>query len=402
MDISIRSGDSYSFYSQLFEVPLNILIDSNQSLINEYLIAGKTMKIPGYIVEPYAIQQGDTLTKLMEATHISMDLLLLINPFLDQNNLEIGQILHLPYRIETYSFNRKCQYDFDILQQDLDLLKSHFPFLQINTIGESVLGKPIQEITIGRGEIKIQANASFHANEWITTPVLMQVLNDYCLALTKSEQLAGVLSTELYERTTLSIIPMVNPDGVDLVLNGLSESLNEFEQLVFTINKGEADFSVWKANIRGVDLNDQFPAKWETEKLRNGVFCPAPRDFPGKQPLTEPEALVMKEIAVQKAFDLILAFHTQGQEFYWGFEGLEPPESKLLAEVFEKVSGYKAIQYIESYGGYKDWFIQEFRRPAFTIELGYGTNPLPLSQFDKMYEAAREMILAALKWKHNE
>lgn len=398
MEIIARLGDTYTCYSEIFKVPLNVLKDANP----EHFIPGQTIYVPGYEVENYRIKNGDTLQKLAEMRDLTVDSLLSLNPFLKPDNLEIDHLLQLPKRIVTHCLNRKTQYDFDLLQKDILLLKSQFPFLQINTIGESVLGNPIQEITIGRGRVKIQANASFHANEWITTPVLMNVLNDYCLAIVNSQLLAGTNASELYDCTTFSIIPMVNPDGVDLVINGLPHCLNNYAQKVVNMNKGETDFSHWKANIRGVDLNDQFPAKWEIEKSRNGVMAPGPRDFSGEHPLTEPEAVIMKELAERKQYDLLMAFHTQGQEFYWGFEGFEPPESERLAEILANVSGYEAIRYVESYGGYKDWFIQEFKRPAFTIELGHGVNPLPLTQFDEMSKVARKMIIEVLKWRIDE
>ena len=39
-----------------------------------------------------------------------------------------------------------------------------------------------------------------------------------------------------------------------------------------------------------------------------------------------------------------------------------------------------------AYAGYKDWFIQTYNRPGYTIEVGKGVNPLPLSQFDEIYK----------------
>ncbi|KOS61133.1 hypothetical protein AN161_19325 [Lysinibacillus sp. FJAT-14222] len=82
--------------------------------------------------------------------------------------------------------------------------------------------------------------------------------------------------------------------------------------------------------------------------------------------------------------------------FVSGFENLEPPESEILVNEFSRVSGYEPIKSAGSYAGYKDWFIQDFRRPGFTVELGSGTNPLPLSQFDDIYEETLGIFLAAL------
>lgn len=190
----------------------------------------------------------------------------------------------------------------------------------------------------------------------------------------------------LYNQTNLNIVPMVNPDGVDLVLNGPPEDESIRNKLI-DWNSGSTDFSGWKANINGVDLNDQFPAEWERERERNPK-TPGPRDYGGESPLSEPESIAMAELTIERDFARVLAFHTQGKVIYWGFMGLEPPETETLVNEFARVSGYEPVQTIESYAGYKDWFIQDWRRPGFTVELGLGTNPLPISQFGEIYEEA--------------
>jgi len=43
------------------------------------------------------------------------------------------------------------------------------------------------------------------------------------------------------------------------------------------------------------------------------------------------------------------------------------------------------VPYASSFAGYKDWFLQEYQRPGYTIEAGLGQNPLPISQFDEIY-----------------
>lgn len=84
---------------------------------------------------------------------------------------------------------------------------------------------------------------------------------------------------------------------------------------------------------------------------------------------------------------MILAYHTQGQEIYWEFQNYAPSEAKALGEIFAKVSGYRLaeVPFTSSFAGYKDWFLQEYRRPGYTIEAGIGTSPLPIFQFNEIY-----------------
>lgn len=324
-----------------------------------------------------------------------MDALFLVNPGIQATGLSVGQIIRIPVRVNWFVVQGQKPYNYTALTEDLNLLISIYPFLRTRSIGSSVMGKDIPEIRIGRGNKRVHVNGSFHANEWITTPVLMRFLNEYLLTLTNNQSIRGLVMKPYYNFAMLSIVPMVNPDGVDLVINGLPEE-EPYRSSVLEINQGSRDFSGWKANIRGVDLNDQFPALWELEVERSNVNRPAPRDYPGTAPLTEPEAISMAQLTRDSDFHRVLAFHTQGKVIYWGFENLEPPESEHLAIEFGRVSGYEPIHTIESYAGYKDWFIQDWRRPGFTIELGLGVNPLPLIQFEEIYQESLGILLASL------
>ena len=63
------------------------------------------------------------------------------------------------------------------------------------------------------------------------------------------------------------------------------------------------------------------------------------------------------------------------------------PGAEALGKVMARVSGYTLADtpYASSFAGFKDLFIQNYRRPGYTIEVGIGENPLPLSQFPEIY-----------------
>ncbi len=394
MDVFVRPGDSIWYYSQVFRLPLPLIIDSNPNMNTQALMPGQIIRIPGYVTTQYTVRRGDTIWLIAQRNNLPMDAIFLLNPALSPYALQVGLTLTLPVRITRRVVNGKRNYDYNAMSQDIRTLQKIYPFLLRESIGNSVLGKEIPGLFIGNGQKRVHFNASFHANEWITTSVVMTFVNDYLLSLTNNSPIRGRYTLPLYFQTNLNIVPMVNPDGVDLVLNGLPANETVRNNLL-QWNNGSTDFSGWKANINGVDLNDQFPADWELERERNPQ-TPGPRDYGGESPLSEPESIAMAELTRERDFARVLAFHTQGQVIYWGFQGLEPPESEQLANEFARVSGYEPIQTIDSYAGYKDWFIQDWRRPGFTVELGLGTNPLPISQFDEIYQEALGIFLAAL------
>ncbi len=151
-------------------------------------------------------------------------------------------------------------------------------------------------------------------------------------------------------------------------------------------------------NSTGVDLNLQFPAEWQRAreiKFAQGFTGPAPRDFVGYDPLTEPEALALYDLTLENDFRLILSYHTQGEIIFWRYLNYEPEEAQKIAEEFARVSGYELInnEDTNSYAGYRDWFISTYKRPGFTVETGKGQNPLPISQVNQIYQDNVKILL---------
>ena len=394
MIINVQRGDSLWKYSQLFELPLQLLIDSNSQIDAKALQIGQVVQIPGYRLQVYTVMPGDSLWAIEQRFGIKHNQLLYMNPGVSVYGLQIGQKLLLPIAVTSIVVNVNRPYTYSALNEDIAVLLEIYPFLKLEQAATSVMGKEIMALTIGNGARRVHMNGAIHANEWITAPVLVRFLNEYALAVTTGENIRGLDMRPFYALTQLLVIPIVNPDGVDLVIQGPPNE-EPYRSNVLQINEGSESFSGWKANIRGVDLNKQFPALWERDAVQ-GPQQPAPRDYSGTAPLTEPEVQGLAEITRRMNFDHVLAFHTQGKVIYWGFEQLEPPRSEAMANEFARVSGYSAVQYVNSTAGYKDWFIQTWRRPGFTIELGEGTNPLPLSQLEEIYDAALGIMLAAL------
>ena len=221
--------------------------------------------------------------------------------------------------------------------------------------------------------------------------MLLKFAEEYASAYAQNGIINGEIASSLYDTYSLYLVPMVNPDGVDLVNGVLGNARYEQQAKIIAAQYPDIPYpDGWKANIDGVDLNLQFPAGWEqarTIKFSQGYTTPAPRDYVGEAPLTAIESINVYEFTRMHDFRLIIAYHTQGEVIYWKYMDYEPDRSRQIAQYFGNVSGYAVEETpTESgYAGYKDWFIQEYDRPGYTIEAGLGVNPLSMEQFPQIY-----------------
>ncbi len=289
-----------------------------------------------------------------------------------------------------------------LCEETVRKLVDAYPFLRTEVLTTTAFGRPVQTVVIGQGDRKVIYSASHHANEWITTPVLLKFLEDLAEAVQNNGKLFGVEAQNIVNAATIHIVPMVDPDGVDLVTGAIEPGTLEYE----TANRIADNFpsipfpNGWKANLLGVDLNLQYPAGWlqaREIKFGQGFNKPAPRDYVGRAPLNQRESIALAQYTEDIDPALVLAYHTQGKVIYWQFKDYKVPGARELAEEFARLSGYamEDTPYESSFAGYKDWFIQNWRRPGFTIEVGSGENPLPLEQFDEIYKDNLGILVTA-------
>lgn len=283
-------------------------------------------------------------------------------------------------------------------------LVNTYPFIRTETIATTAFGRPIYAMAIGEGDRQVLYSAAHHANEWLTSTVLLKFAEDYAEAIQNGGQIGGTDASELSKTSTIYIVPMVNPDGVDLVTGVLLPGDEEYERArELARNYPNIPFPAgWKANLNGVDLNLQYPAGWlmaREIKFSQGYTSPGPRDYVGRFPLSQIESQALYDYTERIDPAIVIAWHSQGEVIYWQYGGIEVEGARELAEEFASVSGYRLedTPYASSFAGYKDWFIQAYRRPGFTIEVGSGTNPLPLSQFEDIYRASLPILVTGAK-----
>ncbi len=265
---------------------------------------------------------------------------------------------------------------------------------EVRTIGRSVFGRDIIAAKAGGGVKKIIVTAAIHARENVTASLVAEAALGY------------------KGNATVWFVPLVNPDGAELVANGaealggrgftpketdkteliangdkefrtadaFTEALGAAGEALIRLNGGSRDFSTWKANARGVDLNVNFDAKFG--QGRQNVFSPAPENYVGEYPFSEPETRALRDFTLETGPDLTISYHAKGRLVYWYFgqRGEAKERDRRIASEAAKTLGYSlGAAFTDSAGGYKDWCVSALGIPALTIETVRDTlaHPLP-------------------------
>ncbi|WP_051556385.1 M14 family zinc carboxypeptidase [Alkalihalobacterium bogoriense] len=280
--------------------------------------------------------------------------------------------------------NAKVQnYTYTQMEKDMKQLESMYPeIIQTKIIGTSVDGRNIYAIKLGRGKTEVLINGSNHAREHMTTNVIMKQIDEYAFAYTKGNQFGGFNVKQVLDRTSIWYVPMVNPDGVTLVQQGPNAlRSNKLAQQAIQINSGSRNFAPWKANVRGVDLNRQFPHFWTT--ITNNPGKPSPSMYKGTKPLTEPEAITMRDfVESNKHLKTVIDYHSSGEVIF-----VRNPTQ--LTTTLSRKTGYSIIDVTKSTsgGGFASWFNVYHKKPGITLEISpyVGDRPVPVGNWDRVW-----------------
>lgn len=278
----------------------------------------------------------------------------------------------------------------------INSLLSEYSFLNKRTLGKSRLNRPIEGLSIGNEDEFVLFCGAFHGMEWITSMLLLKYVHAICNAVQTGTLFTGLNISRFLSRRGVVIIPCINPDGVEIAINGW-ETAGEYKDMVKGICINTQNAKQWQANAAGVDINHNFDAGWDNLHRREqllGITAPSKTRYGGIAPESEPESKALCDFCRKNNVRHALAFHSQGEEIYWDYGKQTPKRSRLMADIFSQTSGYEVStpQGIAIGGGFKDWFIQQFHRPAFTIEVGKGKNPLPIDDLPSIYMALEEML----------
>jgi g-D-glutamyl-meso-diaminopimelate peptidase len=279
-------------------------------------------------------------------------------------------------------------YSYEMLKQDISKINHIYKNVEVKGIGKTHFGRTIYGIKLGEGKRSIVLIGAHHGREWMTSMLLMKKLEGYANAYQDQTDF-GTFSTKILNDVSIWFIPMLNPDGVTIQQNTLDKFPYYHQKHLLTMNEGLDNFERWKANGLGVDLNRQYPAGWN--EINHQPDSPSYQFYKGRKPLEAKEVKVLTQFIREINPMIAVAYHSSGEEVFWNYHnGKHLHRDKQIAKKVSKLTGYKLGKPPKQAtgGGFTDWFITHYRRPAMTIEISplVGETSPPLSVFETEWE----------------
>ena len=294
--------------------------------------------------------------------------------------------------------NPSVTYTYAAMTRHIQSLAQKYPdLIQYQSIGKTKYGRDIWAVGLGHGQATVFINGSHHAREWMTTTINMYMLEQYAIAYTANRPFEGYNTRQILDRTTIWFVPMVNPDGVTLQQQGSAAFPASVRQSLVKMNGGSSNFKRWKANAQGIDPNRQYDAYWST--IEDNIPYPFWKNHKGSSAVQTAENQANTSFTYTIDPEIAVSYHSAGRILYWNFHTLlqNLKRDQRLANIFTNFTGYRQVRpnHNPSGGGYTDWFITTFGRPAFTPEIGIktGETNLPLSAFNEEWRRNKKVGL---------
>lgn len=144
--------------------------------------------------------------------------------------------------------------DYRMLNEYIDILSDRYPIISVTSIGQTVLGRRIPMLMVGKGKKSVLYIGGQAGTDRGSTSVLLRYINELCEYVTSDGRVYNCSAAYLFATRTVIIIPMLNPDGVEYRINGTDESNPFFG----TLAERNTDFFAWRGNARGVSLRENY------------------------------------------------------------------------------------------------------------------------------------------------
>lgn len=288
-------------------------------------------------------------------------------------------------------------YTYDQMLADTDILMQLYPGrIKCDSIGKTADGREILHYIVGNpsAEKQIFINGAIHAREYLTFQLVMKQMCVYLQHIDQGDFWGDYSYQDMWDKVAVHVVPLVNPDGVQISQFGLDGLQNEsIKEGIYQLAENDGTeltsyyLEHWKANAEGVDLNRNFDAYWE---YYQGTGYPSSDHYKGSSPGSASEAAALISLTERNNFLYTISYHTQGQVIYWNFENIDPIYDISLQWVnrLTEQTGYYQESNFSTVdpAGYSDWAIYRKQIPSVVIEIALGESPYLSSQFQQVWQ----------------
>lgn len=259
------------------------------------------------------------------------------------------------------------------VEREIKALAKKYPdLIQTEVIGSSVQGRNLTVMKVGKGKYKALAVAGLHAREHITVSYLMRCVEEYCKAFrSQSGKYEGYDIKNLLSVYTLYVVPLVNPDGLEIIREKAQPNVT-ITYRPDPITGKVATLADYKTNANGVNLNKNFPLLWNKTDTKRPT--PDAENYKGTSVASEPETRALMGLCKENDFLWLASFHVRGDCIYWS-DALNPSvgRSEEMVDKLKSRCGFYKCPTSDNVngfgGGFENWFRQEYQKPGFCIEL---------------------------------
>lgn len=290
------------------------------------------------------------------------------------------------------------EYTYDEMVQDLILLQQTYPGLVTTGLTvQTAQGRSIPLAVLGNMEAphRIMVTASIHAREYITTPLVMKMIEEYAQRAASGQYYGSISYQDLLNETCFVIVPMANPDGVAIAQFGVDGATQQVTR--HWVSLYGSKINQLKANSNGVDINRNFPTGWaDAEQHESGIsYSPSLEFYKGPSPCSEAESQNLVYVASALPSCMVINYHTQGNVIYYSSSATNEDNYQAnlaLVNLAQAVTGYQPYnsRLSTANGTWADYYIETYQKPSITIEVGT-ENPVPVSQFPAIWNNNKDL-----------
>ena len=293
----------------------------------------------------------------------------------------------------------KKNLEYGLMMKYIDVFSRRYPFIGITNLGHSIMGREIPMITLGKGKSCFLYVGAHGGGEWLTSTILLRFINEYCELYKNKSRIYNTTLDYLYVNKTIYVVPMLNPDGVDYRINGVSDENILYDRLL-KMNGESRDFSTWQANGRGVELELNYNCDFTERKrveVEKEIYDGSPSGYGGTAPESEPETgALCNFLRFNDSIKGVLSLYRGNEEIRYSNGDRITKRSHPIAKSMSRMSGYDLVvgEKCEQIGNLLGWCISELDVPTFAVSFAEEKMNFNQDLLFKSYADMREVLFA--------